>query len=109
MTIEIISAAQFTIQELTNLYNQTRVDYLVPMPMNAGRLAEYIRDFDVDLSCSGVARADDGQALGLGMLGVRKNRTWITRLGVLPATRRGGAGDGGRGKLDGDCRWRHDA
>ncbi len=93
MTIEIISAAQYTIQELTDLYNQTRVDYLVPMPMSADRLAEYIRDFDVDLSCSGVACADGGQTLGLGMLGVRGNRTWITRLGVLPITRRGGAGD----------------
>jgi len=92
MTIELISAAQFTIQELVDLYNQTRVDYLVPMPMNADRLAEYIRDFDVDLSCSCVARAADGQVLGLGMVGVRENRSWITRLGVLPVTRRSGAG-----------------
>jgi ribosomal protein S18 acetylase RimI-like enzyme len=92
MTIETISAVQFTISELTDLYNQTRVDYLVPMPMSADRLAEYIRDFDVDLSCSCVARASNNQILGLGMLGVRGNRTWITRLGVLPATRRSGAG-----------------
>ena len=93
MTIAILSAAQFSIPELTDLYNQTRVDYLVPMPMSADRLAEYIRDFDVDLSCSCVARADDKQVLGLGMLGVRDNRTWITRLGVLPISRRSGAGD----------------
>ena len=93
MTIELLSAAKFTIQELTDLYNQTRVDYLVPMPMNAGRLAEYIRDFDVDLTCSCVACAANGQILGLGMLGVRKNRAWITRLGVLPVMRRSGAGD----------------
>jgi ribosomal protein S18 acetylase RimI-like enzyme len=92
MTVAIISAAQFTIQELTELYNQTRVDYLVPMPMNADRLAEYIRDFDVDLPRSCVARTDDGQVLGLGMLGVRENLGWITRLGVLPNTRRSGAG-----------------
>jgi len=92
MTVEIISAVQFTIQELTDLYNQTRVDYLVPMPMNADRLAEYIRDFNIDLSCSCVARFTDGQVLGLGMLGVREKRTWITRLGVLPVTRRSGAG-----------------
>ena len=91
MTIEIKSAAQFTIQELTDLYNQTRVDYLVPMPMNVDRLAEYIHDFDVNLSCSCVACVD-GQVLGLGMLGVRENWAWVTRLGVLPNTRRGGAG-----------------
>ena len=92
MTIELIPAAQFTIHELTDLYNQTRVDYLVPMPMNPDRLAEYMRDFDVDLSCSCVARAENGQILGLGMLGVRDNRAWITRLGVLPVTRRSGTG-----------------
>jgi len=92
MTLGIIPATQFTIQELTDLYNQTRVDYLVPMPMNVDRLAEYIRDFDVDLTGSCVARADDGQVLGLGMLGVRENRAWITRLGVIPDTRRSGAG-----------------
>ena len=92
MTLEIIPAEKFTIQELTDLYNQTRVDYLVPMPMSVDRLAEYIRDFDVDLTCSCVARADNGQVLGLGMLGIREDRAWITRLGVLPDTRRSGAG-----------------
>ena len=93
MKIELIPASKFTTQELTDLYNQTRVDYLVPMPMNVDRLAEYIHDFDVDLTRSCVARADNGQVLGLGMLGVRENRAWITRLGVLPSTRRSGAGD----------------
>ncbi|HKY52865.1 MAG TPA: GNAT family N-acetyltransferase [Anaerolineales bacterium] len=92
MTIEFISAEQFTLQELTDLYNQTRVDYLVPMPMNASRLEEYIRDFDIALSQSCVARAGDGPMLGLCMLGIRPNRAWITRLGVLPATRRHGVG-----------------
>jgi ribosomal protein S18 acetylase RimI-like enzyme len=93
MKIELISAEKFTIQELTALYNKTRVDYLVPMPMNPDRLAEYIRDFDVDLAGSCVARADDGNMLGLSMLGVREERAWITRLGVLPMTRRGGVGE----------------
>ena len=92
MMIEIIPADQFTIQELTNLYNQTRVDYLVPMPMNADRLSEYIHDFDVDLHQSCVARAENGEVLGLSMLGIRDNLAWITRLGVLPASRRTGAG-----------------
>jgi ribosomal protein S18 acetylase RimI-like enzyme len=93
MKIELIPAEKFTIQELTDLYNKTRVDYLVPMPMNPNRLAEYIRDFDVELSGSCVARTEEGEVLGLGMLGVRENRAWITRLGVIPNTRRGGIGD----------------
>lgn len=92
MTIELIPAEQFTLQELTDLYNQTRVDYLVPMPMNANRLREYIQDFDIALSQSCVAQAANGQTLGLCMLGVRPHQAWITRLGVLPATRRSGVG-----------------
>jgi len=92
MTIEILPADRFTVQELTELYNQTRVDYLVPMPMNAERLNEYIKDFDVDLRQSCVARDADGQVLGLCMLGLRGDIAWITRLGVLPSTRRTGAG-----------------
>lgn len=92
MTIELIPAEQFTLQELTDLYNHTRVDYLVPMPMNATRLKEYIQDFDIALSQSCVAQAANGQPLGLCMLGVRPQQAWITRLGVLPATRRGGVG-----------------
>ena len=93
MSLEIISADHFTVQELVDLYNQTRVDYLVPMPMNVGRLAEYIQLFDIDLRLSSVARTDEGQVLGLSMLGVRPPLAWITRLGVLPAIRRSGAGD----------------
>lgn len=92
MTIEIIPADRFTVQELTDLYNQTRVDYLVPMPMNADRLNEYVHDFNVDLGQSCVARNTDGQVLGLSMLGFRGDIAWITRLGVLPASRRTGAG-----------------
>lgn len=92
MTIEITPADRFTMQQLTDLYNQTRVDYLVPMPMNAERLAEYVHDFDIDLRQSCVACGADGQVLGLSMLGIRCQRAWITRLGVLPSARRTGAG-----------------
>jgi hypothetical protein len=45
----------------------------------------------VDLSASVVTVAE-GALTGLGMLGVRPRRTWITRLGVLPTTRRSGQG-----------------
>ncbi|HNT53235.1 MAG TPA: GNAT family N-acetyltransferase [Anaerolineaceae bacterium] len=89
--IQLVPASRFTVEQLTTLYNQTRVDYLVPMPMNAARLAEYIRTYDVDLDHSLVACQGD-EVLGLAMLGVRRDRTWITRLGVLPSTRRHGTG-----------------
>lgn len=92
MKIELVPASSYSIQELTDLYNQTRVDYLVPMPMSAERLSEYVRDFDVDLSRSCIVREVEGQTLGLAMLGLRPGRAWVTRLGVLPGTRRHGVG-----------------
>lgn len=91
-TPKFIAASQFSIEELTEAYNQTRVDYMVPMPMNAARLAEYVDVYDVDMNKSVVAMNGTGM-LGLGMLGVRDNRSWITRLGVLQTRRRGGIGE----------------
>jgi ribosomal protein S18 acetylase RimI-like enzyme len=90
--IQLVPASSFSIEQLVAAYNQTRVDYLVPMPMNAARLAEYIHMYDVDLDCSQVA-IDGDQILGLAMLGVRPGQTWITRLGVLPVKRRRGVGE----------------
>jgi ribosomal protein S18 acetylase RimI-like enzyme len=89
--MDIYPARKFTFEELTDAYNETRVDYLVPMPMNVARLKEYCRVYDVSLENSCVA-IEDGVKLGLGMLGVRHERGWITRLGVLPVGRRKGTG-----------------
>ncbi len=90
--IKLLPASQFTIDDLTGIYNQTRVDYMVPMPMNAARLAEYISVYDVDLEHSLVAVQGD-ELRGVAMLGVREGRSWITRLGVIPTTRRTGVGE----------------
>ncbi len=79
-------------EELTGFYNQTRVDYLVPMPMSVEVMAEYVHDFDVVMEHSFVAKDEGGQTLGLGMLGLRDAAAWITRLGVIPNIRRRGAG-----------------
>ncbi len=84
-------ASEFTVEELTNAYNQTRVDYIVPMPMNTRRLGEYIHNYDIDMERSAVATLD-GHILGISMLGVRPGRCWCTRLGVLPVKRRRGTG-----------------
>ena len=90
-SLNIMPAHEFTIQRLVNAYNQTRVDYIVPMPMNDWRLAQYIHHYDVERKRSGVALYD-GEILGLGMLGVRPEHTWITRLGVIPNKRKRGTG-----------------
>jgi ribosomal protein S18 acetylase RimI-like enzyme len=90
--IKLVPASHFSIDDLTGIYNQTRVDYMVPMPMNAARLTEYIAVYDVDLEHSLVAMQGD-DLRGVAMLGVREGRAWITRLGVIPTTRRTGVGE----------------
>jgi len=89
---QLVPASHFTLEQLVEAYNHTRVDYMVPMPMNAARLAEYIHVYDVDMEQSVVA-VDGERVLGLAMLGVRPDRAWVTRLGVLPNRRRRGVGE----------------
>jgi len=89
--IELIPASAFSYEELTDAYNHTRVDYLVPMPMNVKKLREYVETYDVDMDASAVA-VDGYEVFGLGMLGMREGRAWITRLGVIQRNRRRGAG-----------------
>lgn len=84
-------ANNYSLEELTEAYNQTRIDYIIPMPMNPSRLQEYITLYDVDLALSRVAVIDAG-IVGLVMMGVRGEQSWITRLGVLPEGRRRGTG-----------------
>jgi ribosomal protein S18 acetylase RimI-like enzyme len=90
---KLVPASEFSIEKLTDAYNQTRVDYMVPMPLNADRLREYVSIYDVDMERSVVAM-DGEQILGINMIGIREGRSWVTRLGVLPVKRRRGAGEG---------------
>lgn len=89
--MSLVPASQFSIEALTDLYNRSRADYLIPMQLDAAGLADYIHLYDVDLARSWVARRGAAE-LGLAMLGTRPGRAWITRLGVLPDARRSGAG-----------------
>lgn len=89
--MELVSADQFSLEQLTHAYNQTRIDYVVPMPMNVARLREYSRVYNIDMKNSWIAKNGDVM-YGLGMLGIRPDRAWITRLGVLPNGRRKGTG-----------------
>jgi len=88
----LIPASSFSADELAEIYNQTRVDYIVPMPMNAKRMQSYVRQYDVNLDASYVICNQAEQVAGLGMLGVRDDRAWITRLGIIPERRGGGMG-----------------
>jgi len=89
--VALVPASDFTFDELVTIYNQGRIDYIVPMPMSAISLREYVRNYDVNLEKSVVAMLD-GEPAGLNMLGVRPGHTWVTRLEVLPNRRRCGLG-----------------
>lgn len=90
---EAVPTSQYSFDELADIYNRAREDYIVPMPMNARRMKEYVSAYDIDLDASFVAvDKEDGEVNGVCMLGVRGRRTWITRLGVIPVRRRRRAG-----------------
>src|SRR4051812_5416282 len=57
------------------------------MPMNGRRMEEYVKHYDVDLEASFVAVNAEEAEMGIGMLGLRGQRAWITRLGILPDQR----------------------
>lgn len=82
-----LPASEFSYQQLAEIYNEARVDYIVPMPMNAKRMAEYVHNYDVHLPGSFVSFNEEQLETGVGMLGLRGDRAWITRLGVLPHRR----------------------
>jgi len=89
---ELVPASNFSADELAEIYNAGRVDYIVPMPMNAKRIQNYVRTYDIDLDASVIICGPDHKPAGLGMLGVRDDRGWITRLGIIPEQRRAGMG-----------------
>ena len=89
---ELVSASNFSADELAEIYNAGRVDYIVPMPMNAKRIQSYVRTYDVDLDASVVIYDHNHQPAGIGMLGIRDDRGWITRLGIIPEKRKAGMG-----------------
>jgi len=84
-----VPTSEYTDDELAEIYNSARVDYIVPMPMNGKRMRQYIDAYDIDLDASVVSLdIEDRVPTGIIMLGVRDNRSWITRLGVIPVKRR---------------------
>lgn len=82
-----IPASECNYEQLATIYNKARTDYIVPMPMNAARLESYVREHDIDLDASVVLLNPALEPIGVGMLGLRDRRGWITRLGMLPAYR----------------------
>lgn len=81
------SSSDYNFDELAEIYNATRVDYIVPMPMNGRRMMDYVHDYDVDLHRSLIITDPGGVPAGMGMIAFRGKRAWLTRLGVVPHMR----------------------
>jgi ribosomal protein S18 acetylase RimI-like enzyme len=84
--------SQYTVNGLADIYNRGRIDYIVPMPMNGKRMAEYIDHYDIDLGASFVVHTETMGPIGLLMLGIREDRAWVTRMGIDPDLRGFGLG-----------------
>ncbi len=87
----LVPTSSFSADELVDIYNRTREDYIVPMPMSAKKMQSYVRLYDVNLDLSYVIFDQDQREIGLGMLGLRPERAWITRLGIIPERRKKGS------------------
>jgi GNAT superfamily N-acetyltransferase len=86
------SARSLALPEYTALFNAAYEGYLVPFQIDESTATAMIDAFDLDADASRIAYCD-GEALGLGNLGVRGEDAWIGGIGVVPEARRSGVGE----------------
>jgi ribosomal protein S18 acetylase RimI-like enzyme len=77
---------------LAEAFTRGYENYIVPVKMTTESLERFIRQNDIDLAASRVARDDAGDIIGIGMLGIRGRRGWIGSVGVALPHRRTGVG-----------------
>ena len=95
-----LPASRFPIDELVDVYNQTRSDYVIPMPMSRVSFERYIELYDIDLDVStAVMDTVLTEIVAIGLLGIRGGEAWVSRLGVTPLARGRGIGHLLSGKL----------
>ena len=89
---ELRSATTLTPAERAALFNAAYEGYLIPFQVDETSLAFLDETFDIDLDASRIAYRD-GEAVGLGNLGVRGEVAWSGGVGVVLAARRSGVGE----------------
>lgn len=90
--MDIRSARTLGLAEYTALFNAAYEGYLIPFHLDEGTAAAMAEAFDLDAEASRVAYRE-GEAIGLGNLGIRGEDAWIGGVGVVPAARRSGVGE----------------
>lgn len=89
--MQLQPASQFSLEDLTALWNQAYAGYFVPLAYTPERLQRHLTTADIALEHS-VVLVDRGDAVALSLLGVRGERGWIGGFGVAPSHRRRGVG-----------------
>jgi ribosomal protein S18 acetylase RimI-like enzyme len=102
---EFRSARSLGLAEYVALFNAAYEGYLIPFHLDESTAAAMIDAFDLDPDASRVAFRD-GDAVGLGNLGVRGEDAWIGGVGVVTASRRSGVGEALMGALHEQARHR---
>jgi ribosomal protein S18 acetylase RimI-like enzyme len=90
--LEIRSARSTSPAERAELFNAAYEGYVLPFHLDEQQLTSMDQMFDLDLDASRIALRD-GEAVGLGNLGVRGEDGWIGGVGVVTAARRSGVGE----------------
>lgn len=88
-----LPASRFSADDLTAAYNEIRSDYIIPMPMTSPQFEEYVEIHDLKLSASSaIMDTIMGRIIGMGLLGLRGQRAWISRFGIDKHFRESGIG-----------------
>lgn len=76
---------------LVEIFNAGYSGYVLPVQVDEDDLRHHIGYHDIDLEASRIASTKDG-VVGVVLLGIRGDRSWIGGLGIHPAYRRQGIG-----------------
>ncbi len=87
------SAAELGLEALAELFTEAYAGYEIPLHVDAGAIAFMHETFDLVPERSCVAWRS-GRPVGVALLGVRGARGWVGGMGVVPAARRSGVGEG---------------
>jgi ribosomal protein S18 acetylase RimI-like enzyme len=93
VTVDLRRASEFPLRELAEIFTAAYEGYFVPFEIDEQTLRYMADVFDLLLPHSLVA-VEDGEAVGLAVLGHRCERGWVGGVGVIPSRR--GAGVGAR-------------
>ena len=87
--LTLIPARAVSVAERAQILNRSYIDYYVPMRLSPDQMTAIDSFYDVDLDRSVMAMSDH-VLVGMALLSVRGDRSWISGVGVLPEHRRRG-------------------